>query len=83
MGKNETEKNHVVIDQSQCKGCKLCIAICPKKCLGLSAGINELGYQYAEFREEQCTACGLCYYMCPEPGAVTVHAAEKEGGKDG
>ncbi|MFP4382721.1 MAG: ferredoxin family protein [Spirochaetia bacterium] len=80
---NNQRKNRVEIDPSQCKGCRLCIEICPKKCLALSAGINALGYQYAEFREEHCTACGLCYYVCPEPGAVTVHTGDKGGNENG
>jgi len=65
--------NHVVIDATQCKGCRLCVAVCPRGCLSVGAEINEIGYQYAKFEDRECTACGFCYYICPEPGAITVY----------
>jgi NAD-dependent dihydropyrimidine dehydrogenase PreA subunit len=69
--------NHVTIECEECKGCRLCVELCPKHCIVISAHINKIGYQYAEFKSEQCTACGICYHVCPEPGAITV-IAEKE-----
>ena len=65
-------KNYIEISSNECKGCKLCIEACPKKCITISSDINELGYQYAVFNSSGCTACGFCYYICPEPGAITV-----------
>ena len=64
--------NHVEIDSAQCKGCLLCIANCPKRCLAQGTELNKSGYLYARFEQNGCTACGFCYYMCPEPGAITV-----------
>jgi NAD-dependent dihydropyrimidine dehydrogenase PreA subunit len=69
--------SHISIEPEECKGCRLCVEFCPKKCIAIGSSINKMGYQYAEFRSTQCTACGICYYVCPEPGAITVHA-EKE-----
>jgi NAD-dependent dihydropyrimidine dehydrogenase PreA subunit len=69
--------NRADIDPSQCKGCRLCVEICPKNCLTIASDINVLGYQYAKFEKAQCSACGLCYYVCPEPGAVKVYAEDK------
>ena len=66
-------RGYVQIEPSQCKGCRVCIEACPRKCIVLSDDINVIGYQYARFEGEGCTACGLCYYVCPEPGAVTVY----------
>lgn len=64
--------NHIVIEPSECKGCRLCVESCPKECIVIGSDINVLGYQYARFAKPGCTACGLCYYVCPEPGAITV-----------
>ena len=71
-------KNYIHIDSSQCKGCRLCVESCPKNCIAIGSKINEIGYQYAEYKNPQCIACGFCYYVCPEPGAITVYKDEEE-----
>jgi NAD-dependent dihydropyrimidine dehydrogenase PreA subunit len=68
--------NHIVIEPSECKGCRLCVETCPKECIVIGSDINVLGYQHARFARAECTACGLCWYVCPEPGAITVVKAE-------
>jgi NAD-dependent dihydropyrimidine dehydrogenase PreA subunit len=64
--------NHIVIDSSECKGCRLCVESCPEECIVIGSEINAQGYQFARFANPVCTACGICYYVCPEPGAITV-----------
>ncbi|MCK5295822.1 MAG: 4Fe-4S dicluster domain-containing protein [Alphaproteobacteria bacterium] len=71
-------KNHVKIENSECKGCGVCVDACPKGCLTIGKEINEQGYAYVKFDSENCTACGMCFYVCPEPGAITVYKAEKK-----
>lgn len=71
--------NYIIIDSSQCKGCRLCVEACPHKCIVMGSDINEMGFQYARFEGEGCTACGFCYYSCPELGAITVYKNEKQG----
>jgi NAD-dependent dihydropyrimidine dehydrogenase PreA subunit len=71
--------NYVEIEAAECKGCRLCVAACPRHCLAIGSELNQLGYQYARFENPDCTACGFCYYVCPEPGAITVH--KEKGGK--
>ncbi|MBN2188411.1 MAG: 4Fe-4S binding protein [Chitinispirillaceae bacterium] len=66
--------NYITIDHEECKGCRLCVEFCPKKCIVIGSNINKIGYQYAEFQSGKCTACGICYYVCPEPGTITVVA---------
>ena len=72
-------ENHVFIATEECKGCRLCVAACPRHCLSIGADLNRIGYQYARFEQRGCTACGFCYYVCPEPGAITVY--REKGGK--
>ncbi len=69
-------KNHVVIDSTVCKGCRVCVETCPKDCIVIGSDINKLGYQYAKFEKPGCIACGFCYYVCPEPSGVTVYKGE-------
>ncbi|MCK4647947.1 ferredoxin family protein [bacterium] len=57
----------IVIDEERCKGCGLCIPVCPKNLIIMSKRLNSKGYHPAEqVREGECTACGLCYLICPD-----------------
>lgn len=68
----------IEIKIDQCKGCTLCIEICPKKVITLSKSFNVLGYQYAEMTLSGCSGCEACFYACPEPGAITVIKEKKQ-----
>ncbi len=62
---------------SQCKGCRLCMSMCPKQVIAIAETFNVLGYQPAYYKGEGCNGCGICFYACPEPGAIRV--VKKEG----
>jgi 2-oxoglutarate ferredoxin oxidoreductase subunit delta len=50
-----------------CKGCGLCIAVCPVNCLRLGQTVNEQGMQTAEVVETAaCTGCLQCHAVCPD-----------------
>lgn len=57
----------VTIRTEKCKGCGLCVFICPKKALAMSKELNVKGYHPAEFvDEEACISCAMCGMMCPD-----------------
>jgi len=57
----------VAIEKDACKGCQLCIAFCPAKCLVLSQDLNKRGVRYAQTKEQNnCVACGFCFLVCPD-----------------
>ena len=58
----------VTFNEQLCKGCGLCINVCPKKILRLSPDrINSKGYNPAEcFDMAQCIGCASCARMCPD-----------------
>ena len=68
--------NKMTINEEVCKGCGLCISVCPKKILAISPNrINSKGYKPSTMTDiAQCIACGMCAIMCPD-SAITV---EKE-----
>ena len=56
-----------VVDAARCKGCGLCIAVCPQQVLALSGTLNRSGYNVAHMeRPEACIGCGFCAMTCPD-----------------
>jgi NAD-dependent dihydropyrimidine dehydrogenase PreA subunit len=63
---------YIEIDMELCKGCKLCISVCPKEVISISDKLNGSSYHPAQYAGQGCTGCALCFYACPEPGAIRV-----------
>ena len=60
-------KLRVSIDRERCKGCELCISICPLHLLIMTSTLNRKGYHVAETaRAAECLGCLKCARMCPE-----------------
>jgi 2-oxoglutarate ferredoxin oxidoreductase subunit delta len=59
----------VTFKEDRCKGCGLCIDVCPMKIIGFSDSLNEKGYHPAKVTEEnmsKCIGCASCGKMCPD-----------------
>ncbi|KYO67798.1 4Fe-4S dicluster domain-containing protein [Thermovenabulum gondwanense] len=70
--------NKLIIDKDRCKGCGLCVNVCPKKILFLDQEeVNILGY-HPVASKEGCIACGFCATVCPDI-VFTIYKEEKEG----
>ena len=66
---------YIIIDAERCKGCHLCISVCPKEIIGLAAHINQKGYLPAQVisdKAHECTGCTACAMMCPD-AALSVY----------
>ena len=66
------QEAYIVIDPELCKGCRLCVGVCPKEVIEISDKLNSSSYHPAYYLGAECTGCGLCFYACPEPGAIRV-----------
>lgn len=55
----------VLIDVERCKGCELCIPVCPPRVLEMSVAVNAIGFRYPLLRDG-CTGCELCAEICPD-----------------
>jgi 2-oxoglutarate ferredoxin oxidoreductase subunit delta len=60
------------IEEKLCKGCGLCVSVCPKNVLEINKQVNSKGYFPAyQARPEDCITCALCCTMCPDV-AITI-----------
>lgn len=59
----------VTFREERCKGCGLCISVCPKKIIEFSEKLNVKGYHPAGVKEEkmkECIGCASCARICPD-----------------
>ncbi|MCL2513422.1 MAG: 4Fe-4S binding protein [Oscillospiraceae bacterium] len=63
----------IKIDENFCKGCGLCVTVCPKKIIEIMNGkLNLKGYNPAGVTDaEKCTGCASCAMICPDC-AITI-----------
>lgn len=50
----------LMIHNDWCKGCALCVDVCPKHCLEMDGLLPRLT------DPKLCTSCGMCEYLCPD-----------------
>ncbi len=56
----------ISIDTERCKGCGLCVMICPRKCILTARESNQNGYFPAQATNSGCIGCAQCAIVCPE-----------------
>jgi len=56
----------IIINTERCKGCGLCVTVCPKGSIVISKQSNKSGYFPAQANNTDCTGCCLCALICPE-----------------
>ncbi|MEW5957286.1 MAG: 4Fe-4S binding protein [Chloroflexota bacterium] len=66
-------KGHIEVDETKCKGCALCITVCPHELLRQTDHFNARGYRPVRQidPQEECTGCMLCAMICPD-AVITV-----------
>ncbi len=57
----------VKVNKERCKGCKLCIDVCPSGIFKTSENFNKIGYHYVEVvNGKNCIGCRRCVIICPD-----------------
>ena len=75
------KKGKIRIDRERCKGCQLCIDVCPTENVEIDTSLNKKGYYPARPRankkegQKDCIACTQCATICPEV-AIEVYRAK-------
>ena len=71
-------KGMVTLEEDRCKGCALCVDVCPPDILKMSiTAFNAKGYRPVEVTNMQlCTGCKVCAITCPD-AVFTVYRAKR------
>jgi len=81
MAAEKKAKGKIKIDRERCKGCHLCMEVCPSHRIVVDNGLNKKGYVPIRFDEtlkegeKGCTGCAQCAIVCPEV-AIEVYRAK-------
>jgi len=67
----------VEVDPSLCKGCFICVEMCPMKALEPSDKLSELGYRMPR-QVGRCVGCRRCENMCPDFAISVVKCVEEQ-----
>ena len=67
--------NYILIEQSKCKACYLCVKECPKNLIRVSEKTNNLGNNVVEFKDPngECLGCAMCATRCPDLAITEVY----------
>ena len=75
--KSEKTGHALEINEVMCKGCTICVEICPKLCLEMVDVIDRWEGAIVRVKDiDACIACSLCENECPD-FAILVYAAPK------
>jgi 2-oxoglutarate ferredoxin oxidoreductase subunit delta len=71
------KKGKLVFREDRCKGCELCVSVCPMHILKLDdVKVNRKGYHPVSVTEpDKCIGCASCAMMCPD-GIINVYVEE-------
>lgn len=67
---DQREKNSIrkiVINPEWCKGCHICVEVCPRHVLEVDGDVFVRGFHPVRvIRSEDCTVCRQCELLCPD-----------------
>lgn len=73
-------KGEILIDESACKACGICVVQCKPKCISLDK--NHIGPKGTPViflsAPEKCTGCGVCGWLCPDYAIEVYKLVEME-----
>ncbi len=73
-----TIKGSILVDTEKCKGCGVCIEVCPTHVIALHKQVNGKGYHYCYLLDKEgCVGCASCAIVCPD-SCITVFRKKVE-----
>jgi 2-oxoglutarate ferredoxin oxidoreductase subunit delta len=65
------KKTQIDINENWCKGCEICVEVCPKNVLKMEDFVAKV------VDLDSCIECMLCEVLCPD-FAIVVHSTKTE-----
>jgi len=59
--KGTDQKIKILLDDKACRGCQLCVDVCPVEVFTFDKARNTASVT----KEDNCIGCLSCYYICP------------------
>ena len=56
----------ITVEKDKCKGCMLCVSVCPKEVIKSSKKLNKKGVKSAVYIGKGCIGCMQCAFICPD-----------------
>lgn len=71
----------IKFDAERCKGCGLCVLVCPHRNIRISKELNQKGHPFAVLIDPaRCSYCAMCGRMCPD---VAIEIEDPKGSAHG
>ncbi|MHC4745175.1 MAG: 4Fe-4S dicluster domain-containing protein [Planctomycetota bacterium] len=67
----------IIIDTEKCKGCGLCVSVCPKGTIAVCEKSNSKGYYPPRPVNGDCTGCCKCAVVCPDAAIEVQRDSER------
>jgi len=65
-----------------CKGCELCVSICPRHAIFISKNVTKSGFHFPESNNNPCSGCRQCAIICPEAAIEIFMVSDGKKDKD-
>ncbi len=57
----------ITINKEKCKGCLLCVSVCPQGLIIVAEELNLRGVKPVKFKSGgKCIGCSMCAVICPD-----------------
>ncbi len=66
ISEHKNKKRIAKVFNERCKGCGLCVEICPVRAIRFGSKIGIYGNFLPEIDIEKCIGCGKCFEICPD-----------------